>query len=510
MANIYRFLIRVSAFLGKEIYSILRQPMLVFTLVVGPFLILLLFGLGFRNDPPVLRTLFVLPEGENNLARQIEGYVTSLGPQLLFMGITNDKAAAIDQLLKRQVDVVAVVPANAVESIRNSQQVTIELDHYEIDPFQIQYIDIFGRVYADEINRRILREITVRGQQETTPIQGSLANTQAALAELDQAMQAGDTSAARQSQQKLAGEVDALTLVVGASMGLADGVQSLMARDDSNSGGPDALDILSTMREDVNSLDVDQAAEDRPAGQEKINKMQTELAQLETMLSEFQSIDANVLISPFKSESKSISPVTILPSDYFAPAVIALLLQHLVVTFAALSLVQERQTGTMELFRVSPISALETLLGKYLSYLLFGGILATILTGLVVYGLGVPMLGNWLLFSLTIAALIFTSLGIGFIISLVAKTDTEAVQYAMIILLASVFFSGAFISLQTLWAPIRAVSWAVPATYGVLLLQNIMLRGFLPNELILAALAGFGTGLFFIAWVLLRRAMARY
>jgi ABC-2 type transport system permease protein len=458
MNRIYRFLIRVSAFLGKEIYSILRQPMLVFTLVLGPFLILLLFGLGFRNDPPVLRTLFVLPEEENNMAEQLKGYVTSLGPQLLFMGITNDKAGAIDKLIKRQVDVVAVIPPNAAESIRNSQQVTIELDHYEIDPFQIQYINIFGQVYADEINRRILREITVKGQKETTPIQDSLANTRQALTDMDQALQVGDQLEARQNKQKLAGEVDSLALVVGASLGLADGVQQVVTKDDPNSGSRDALSLLSTLREDVNDLDVDNTSDDSGAEKEKIDKMETELSQLETMLSEFQSIDANVLISPFRSEAKSISAVEIQPSDFFAPAVIALLLQHLALTFAALSIVQESQSGTMELFRVSPISALETLLGKYLSYLLFSAILAAILTILVVYGLGVPLLGDWLLYSFTTLALLFTSLGLGFIISLVAKTDTEAVQYSMIVLLASVFFSGAFINLQALWAPIRMVS----------------------------------------------------
>jgi ABC-2 type transport system permease protein len=319
MNRIYRFLIRVSAFLGKEIYSILRQPMLVFTLVLGPFLILLLFGLGFRNDPPVLRTLFVLPEEENNMAEQLKGYVTSLGPQLLFMGITNDKAGAIDKLIKRQVDVVAVIPPNAAESIRNSQQVTIELDHYEIDPFQIQYINIFGQVYADEINRRILREITVRGQKETTPIQDSLANTRQALTDMDQALQVGDQLEARQNKQKLAGEVDSLALVVGASLGLADGVQQVVTKDDPNSGSRDALSLLSTLREDVNDLDVDNTSDDSGAEKEKIDKMETELSQLETLLSEFQSIDANVLISPFRSEAKSISAVEIQPSDFLRP-----------------------------------------------------------------------------------------------------------------------------------------------------------------------------------------------
>jgi ABC-2 type transport system permease protein len=149
------------------------------------------------------------------------------------------------------------------------------------------------------------------------------------------------------------------------------------------------------------------------------------------------------------------------------------------------------------------------LISKYLSYIVFSGILAVILTLLVVYGLAVPMLGTWLSYGLVIAALIFTSLGIGFVISLLAQTDSQAVQYSMIVLLASVFFSGAFLALQTLWEPVRVVSWALPATYGILLLQNIMLRGHLANPILLGGLTAIGGGLFIVALWLLHRVMAR-
>jgi ABC-2 type transport system permease protein len=119
------------------------------------------------------------------------------------------------------------------------------------------------------------------------------------------------------------------------------------------------------------------------------------------------------------------------------------------------------------------------------------------------------MLGTWLSYGLVIAALIFTSLGIGFVISLLAQTDSQAVQYSMIVLLASVFFSGAFLALQTLWEPVRVVSWALPATYGIILLQNIMLRGHLADPILLGGLTAIGAGLFLLALWLLHRVMAR-
>jgi ABC-2 type transport system permease protein len=149
------------------------------------------------------------------------------------------------------------------------------------------------------------------------------------------------------------------------------------------------------------------------------------------------------------------------------------------------------------------------LIGKYLSYFIFSSIISLILTGLLVYGLQVPMLGTWYSYILVIAALLFASLGVGFVISLLAKTDSQAVQYSMIVLLTSVFFSGFFLSLETLWEPVRVVSWSLPATYGISMLQNIMLRGHLANVMLITSLTAIGVVLFFIAWWLLGRTMKR-
>jgi ABC-2 type transport system permease protein len=117
------------------------------------------------------------------------------------------------------------------------------------------------------------------------------------------------------------------------------------------------------------------------------------------------------------------------------------------------------------------------------------------------------MRGSWTEYAAVILVLIFTSLGMGFLISLVSQTDTQAVQYSMFLLLGSVFFSGFFLDLRYLWEPVRIVSWALPATYGIRLLQDIMLRGgaILPN--LFYGLLAIGVGLFLVSWLLLRRLM---
>ena len=161
----------------------------------------------------------------------------------------------------------------------------------------------------------------------------------------------------------------------------------------------------------------------------------------------------------------------------------------------------------MELFRVAPITALETLLGKFISYMFFEILLAAAITALAVWVLAIPMLGQWADYAATLVILIFSSLGLGFLISLISETDTQAVQYSMLVLLASIFFSGFFLDLRLMWEPIRVVAWSIPATYGIRMLQDITLRGNLSAAILFEGLVAIGLALFLIDWLLLRQKM---
>jgi ABC-2 type transport system permease protein len=319
-----------------------------------------------------------------------------------------------------------------------------------------------------------------------------------------QAVQSGDEVLAQQKQQELAGNVDVISMAAGASLGLLD---SLRQTNGTNGGNAATVQsVLTDLRQNSNQLSSSTGSKDERLA--RLDKIDSDITDLDAGLTEFQSIDPSVIVSPFRSETKSVANVQLSVSDFFAPAVLALLLQHLAVTFAALSIVRERNVGTMELFRVSPLSAGEALFGKYISYMLFGGVIAAILSALLFFVLHVPMLGDWWYFTLVIAAILFTSLGIGFVISIVSQTDSQAVQYSMIVLLASVFFSGFIMSLEMLWLPVRVISWLLPTTYGTLLLRDIGLRGIDPNWMLLGGLTAIGLILMLISWLLMRRLIA--
>jgi len=520
-----QFLIRTSAFIRKEIFEILRQPLLVLTLVLGPFLILLFFGIGYRNQARALRTLFVVDEN-SPLIESIEANASSLGPQLIYAGITHDMDDARERLRQAEVDLVTVVPSNPYDIIRNNQQAAFQLFHHEINPLQIDYVDVFGRVYVNAVNQRVLRFITSAGQVDAREAQNKLEIARASVTTLKELLELCANTLnqtnppdrcteenIRQKLQELDKNIDEVEASLEDNMTLIDAFERELGQDSTNpnnSDPPPDLDELIRDTNELSEMELERLKEDLTTYTrelETLTSLETELTRLEEKLMEFAGINPGVLISPFRSEAQSIAPIQTGITHFFAPAVIVLLLQHLTITFAALSMVREQQLGTTELFRVSPLTAIETLLGKYLSYLLFGGILALILLLLVVYGMNVPILGSGFGVALVVMALLFTSLGIGFIISLLSDTDIQAVQYAMIVLLTSVFFSGFILSLDSLWEPVRAISWALPATYGITLLRDIMLRGTPTAWGTVTQLVVIGLALFAVAWLLMRRSM---
>jgi ABC-2 type transport system permease protein len=515
MRNVAGFFIRVSAFVTKELVSILRQTPLIMTLVLGPFLIMLLFGIGYRNQARPLRTLFVIQDNQA-LRQEVETYAKSMGPQLIYAGIVSDPKAALQSLRQGRVDLVVQLPSDAMQSIQDGKQVEISLYHDEIDPNQVGYIQLFGNIYVNELNRRVLSTMVEQGQQRASGAQEQLASAHQDVSAMQQALKGGDIAAAQSAQQHLFQTLDSLSQAESAGLLASSRLVSSLGSTTSPSGsdaGQSIQQLLAALHQDRQSLGTiqpEQAGQASYAEQlNKLSQMDQDITQMQDQLKTFQKAQPDAVVAPFTSQTHSVAGVAINPVDFFAPAVIVLLLQHLAVTFAALAIVREQRSGSMELFQISPLNALETILGKYLSYLFSGGLLVVVITLTTVLGLHVPMRGIWLHYILVVAALLFASLGFGFLISLAAKTELQAVQYSMFMLLGSVFFSGFFLDLRYLWVPVRTISWMLPATYGIRLLQDIMLRGARYSSLLLAALVGIGVVLFLVDWMLLHRRLHR-
>jgi ABC-2 type transport system permease protein len=217
------------------------------------------------------------------------------------------------------------------------------------------------------------------------------------------------------------------------------------------------------------------------------------------------TIPPEVLVTPVRFEYQNTRGKALDFMTFYAPGVLALIVQHIAVTLGAMSLVRERLLGALELFRVAPVSINQLLLGKYLGYTLFIGIMLALLVGLLVFTpLAVPFLGN--IWQFVACALLFTlaSLGIGFVISAWVTSDSQAVQLSMLVLLMSIFFSGFFLPLENFAPEIRGVGYALPLTHAIAGFQAIMLRGTAPSDFMWVTLSAIALLAFIMVSLLAR------
>lgn len=164
-------------------------------------------------------------------------------------------------------------------------------------------------------------------------------------------------------------------------------------------------------------------------------------------------------------------------ANFFVPGLIAILLQVMIILLIALSLVREREIGTLEQLKMTPIAPLGLMLGKMIPYgvLGFGELCLILVIMRTIFQ--VPIHGSVLLLLLMSLPFLLTVLGIGLFISTRAHTQAEAFQLAMGTVLPSVFLSGYIFLISTMPIFFRGVSYFIPASYYIQILRGIVLRG---------------------------------
>ena len=389
-------LVRIGSFTGKELREVIRRPGVLFSTIIGPFAVMLVFGLGYSGYRAPFTTEIVIPEGVG-LPSDPEYYAQLAPGRLVVEDIGTDAAAAEQRLRDGEIDLVIVAPENAVGELRNGRQTTIRVLWNQVDPVYDQLAGLATSILVSSLNAEIIEAAAAEG---------------IAFAE---------------------GEVG----------------------------------------------------------------------------EEVPDVPPEVVARPTTAETENVAPSEPSVVSYFGPAVFALVIQHLAITLTALSLVRERLSGQMDRFRVAPVTSSELLIGKYVAYaalsLAVGGAVAALLVSV----LGVPLLGGWLPLIGIVLLLTFASLGVGLLISLVADSERQAVQLSMILLLASVFFSGFVLPVSDFAEWTQYLAYSLPVTHGIALLQDIMLRGEVTAIWMIGALAVIGLVLYVGSLMRLRRVLRR-
>jgi ABC-2 type transport system permease protein len=184
--------------------------------------------------------------------------------------------------------------------------------------------------------------------------------------------------------------------------------------------------------------------------------------------------------------------------NFFVPGVIGLVLQIATVFATAMSLVRERERGTIEQLLVSPLSRWGLMLGKLMPYLIISLIMAAGLFGIMRWVFHVPIAGDITALMAASFLYIFALLSLGLLISTRAQNQMQALQISMLFMLPSVFFSGFIFPRATMPWIFQALGACLPATYFIELMRAIILRGASLGEFWwhLLILTGMGAGLF--------------
>ena len=186
--------------------------------------------------------------------------------------------------------------------------------------------------------------------------------------------------------------------------------------------------------------------------------------------------------------AKNDSPITIhtsllynpqMKSAYnFVPAIMGMLLMLICAMMTSISIVREKEKGTMEVLLVSPVRPLMVIIAKAVPYLILAfGILITILL-MARFVLGVPLAGSlfWILVVSTLYILLALSLGL--LISNVAQTQLVALLLsAMVLLMPVVMLSGMLFPVESMPTILQWISAIVPPRYYIEAMRKLMIMG---------------------------------
>jgi ABC-2 type transport system permease protein len=181
--------------------------------------------------------------------------------------------------------------------------------------------------------------------------------------------------------------------------------------------------------------------------------------------------------------------------DYLVPGLIAIIMTLIGALLTALVVSREWERGTMESLMSTPVHIAEILLGKVVPYFVLGtgGMLLSV--AMAVWLFGVPLRGSFLLLFFVASLFLLVALGMGLLISTVARNQFVASQIALIVTFLPAFLLSGFIfEISSMPKVVQLITHIIPARYFVSLLHTIFMAGDIgaviwPNALALAVMA---------------------
>jgi ABC-2 type transport system permease protein len=185
----------------------------------------------------------------------------------------------------------------------------------------------------------------------------------------------------------------------------------------------------------------------------------------------------------------------LLSSHFVVPGIISIIMMMVGAILTAITIVQEKESGSIEQLIVSPVRPVELVAGKLIPYLVLAMLDMTLIVAVAYAVFEVPIKGSLLLLFCIGLLYVAVVLGMGVVISTLADTVQSAMLFAFLIsMLPSILLSGFVFPLENMPAVLQAISYVVPARYFLEIIRGIYLKGtglssFWPQVLFLVAFA---------------------
>jgi len=162
---------------------------------------------------------------------------------------------------------------------------------------------------------------------------------------------------------------------------------------------------------------------------------------------------------------------------YMVPAILGIIVTLTMMILTAVAIVRERERGTLEQLMVTPIKSYEMMIGKIVPYIVMGYMQITVALVVGVLVFGVPIRGSLLQLYLLTLFFITASLGLGLMISNIAKNQMQAFQLSFFVMLPSILLSGFLFPRDAMPRIIYYISAVIPLTYYLDIIRGIILKG---------------------------------
>lgn len=192
-----------------------------------------------------------------------------------------------------------------------------------------------------------------------------------------------------------------------------------------------------------------------------------------------QSRDVKVLTvrDSIKLKERALYNPTLSSTHFFLPGMLCLIISSVTISLTSMAIVKEREMGTIDQIMVSPVGAMELIIGKTVPFVILSFIHLLTVTAVAIFWFKVPFKGNFFFLLGASASFIFSTTGMGLYISTISKTQQQAILSTFMFFLPAIIFSGFAFPIYAMPEIIQYLTYLNPLRYFITITRAVFLKG---------------------------------